>query len=272
MPALADRLASLLPPRVPREERERFAEGLHAFGAPAMGIAAWGLVTGVAMARSGLTVPQALGMSLLVFAGSAQLASLPLIAAGLPVWTVLLTATVVNLRFVIFSAGIQPHFKALRLPRRLGLGYLNGDLNFVLFSRRYPELAPAPGQQGFFLGVSAANWVAWQVASVGGILLGSRIPEAWGVGFAGTLALVAVLVPLAAGRSAAAAVAVGAVVACLAFRLPWRLNLVAAVAAAVATGMALDEVSSRRRRAADALAAVEARERRELLDGEEMPE
>ena len=48
------------------------------------GIGAWGMVVGIAMVKSGLSVPQALGMTLLVFAGSAQLASLPLIAAQAP--------------------------------------------------------------------------------------------------------------------------------------------------------------------------------------------
>ena len=68
------------------------------------GLAAWGLVTGVAMVRSGLDPWLALLMSLTVYAGSSQLASLPLIAAGAPIWVVLLTGFVVNLRFVIYSA------------------------------------------------------------------------------------------------------------------------------------------------------------------------
>src|SRR5471030_2180444 len=54
-------------------------------GVPTLfGIGAWGLVVGVAMVKTGLTVTQALGMTLLVFAGSAQLASLPLILAHAP--------------------------------------------------------------------------------------------------------------------------------------------------------------------------------------------
>jgi predicted branched-subunit amino acid permease len=49
---------------------------------PSVGIAAWGLVTGVAMVKSGLSIPVAVLMSLLVFAGSAQLAVIPLLAAA----------------------------------------------------------------------------------------------------------------------------------------------------------------------------------------------
>jgi predicted branched-subunit amino acid permease len=64
--------------------REGFQTGLPTL----FGIGAWGMVVGVAMVKSGLTVPQACGMTLVVFAGSAQLASLPLIAAGAPIWVI----------------------------------------------------------------------------------------------------------------------------------------------------------------------------------------
>ena len=52
----------------------------------APGIGAWGLVTGIAMVKGGLSVPLAVLMSLTVYAGSAQLASLPLMAAAAPMW------------------------------------------------------------------------------------------------------------------------------------------------------------------------------------------
>ena len=42
----------------------------------AIGVAAWGLVAGVAMAKSGMGVPLAILMSIVVYAGSAQIANL----------------------------------------------------------------------------------------------------------------------------------------------------------------------------------------------------
>ena len=78
----------------------------------ALGVGAWGLVTGVAMIKTGLPVPLAVLMTLVVFAGSAQLAALPLIVAGAPIWVVWATAACVNLRFLIFSAGWRPYFGA----------------------------------------------------------------------------------------------------------------------------------------------------------------
>jgi uncharacterized membrane protein len=118
----------------------------------ALGIAAWGLVTGVAMINSGIGLPLALMMSLLVFAGSAQLATVALIASGAPLWVVWATAICVNLRFVIFSASGGPISHVYPLAQRARLSYFTADLNYVLFMRRFPQPRPAPGTAAVFLG------------------------------------------------------------------------------------------------------------------------
>lgn len=76
----------------PRSSTERlaFQNGVNDLMPAAPGIMAWGLATGVAMVKSGLTITQALGMTFAVFAGSAQLAALPLMTAAAPVWVFLL--------------------------------------------------------------------------------------------------------------------------------------------------------------------------------------
>ena len=69
-----------------------FREGVIAQFAIAPGIAAWGLMTGVAMVKLGLGVSASLVMTLVVFAGSAQLAAIPPLLGGAPMWVVLVTA------------------------------------------------------------------------------------------------------------------------------------------------------------------------------------
>jgi predicted branched-subunit amino acid permease len=208
----------------------------------ALGIGAWGLVTGVAMVKSGLPWPLAVLMSLIVFAGSAQLASLPLIAGGAPIWVVWATAACVNLRFVIFSAGWRPYFGHLPLRRRLWPMYFTADLNYVMFMRRFPEPRPEPAQLPYFWGGVVINWVAWQVLSMLGIVLADRIPTQWGLGFAGTLALLGLTGSLLSDRATWLAAAVAACAAIAAYSLPLKLNIVVAIAAAVAVGILLDHV------------------------------
>ena len=110
-----------------------------------LGIAAWGLVTGVAMVKGGLSVPLALLMTFTVFAGSAQLAVVPLMAAGAPTGWCGRRRFCVNLRFVIFSAQWRPFFQRFPLAQRLALGYFCGDLNYVLFMHRHRQ--PEPGSR-----------------------------------------------------------------------------------------------------------------------------
>ena len=210
-----------------------------------LGIAAWGLVTGVAMAKSGLALPLAVAMSLLVFAGSAQLAALPLIVAGAPIWMVWAIALCVNLRFVVFSALWRPYFAHLPRGRRMCLGYFTADLNYVVFMTRFPQPRPAPEQLPYFWGGVACNWTAWQVPAMFGIFLADAVPVHWGFGFAGTLALLGVGASLITGRGTAVAGGVAACAAVAAFALPYKLNIVVAIAAAVAMGLLIDHTRPR---------------------------
>lgn len=217
-----------------------FARGLRETVAPSLGIAAWGLVTGVAMVKSGLSLPLATLMTMLVYAGSAQLAALPLLVAGAPLWVLWAAAFCVNLRFVIYSAHWQKYFGHRPRWQRVVLGYFAVDLSYVLFVRRFPEPRPSPEQWPYFWGGVAWNWISWQGASLLGIFLAERVPTEWGLGFAGVLALLGLTYSMLSGTKTwiAAGVAAGAAVA--AFAMPLKLNIVVGIAAGVALGLLLD--------------------------------
>lgn len=217
-----------------------YRRGAREMAAPVLGMAAWGLVTGVAMVKSGLTVAQALAMTLFVFAGSAQLASLPLIAAGAPLWVLLLTAFCVNLRFVIFSAQWQPYFGHLPLRQRLLMMYVAGDVTYVNFLRRYPEARAQPGQVEYYWGAVHVNWLGWQSASVLGVLAADAVPTHWGLGFAGVLALLGLAYSLMNERVLLWVALVAGAVSIASYHLPLRLNIVCAIAVAGALGWWLD--------------------------------
>lgn len=217
------------------------------FGA-SLGMAAWGLVTGMAMIKGGLGLPLSLMMTFVVYAGSAQLATLPLVVASAPLWLIWATAFCVNLRFVIFSAQWRPFVMHLPLWKRLWQGYLTTDMTHVLCMRRF-EAAVDPqalsdearrGQSAFFWGSTITNWLAWQTASLLGICLAEFIPEAWGIGFAGTLALLGVAASLVTDRITVTAAVVAGAASVAAFALPMKLNIVLAIACAVAVGVMWD--------------------------------
>lgn len=216
-----------------------FRNGIADMAGTGVGIGAWGLVTGVAMVKGGLSVPMALAMTLLVYAGSAQLSVMPLLGVGAPLWVVFLTATCVNLRFVILSALWRPYFASLSLRHRLSLGYFSGDVMFVAFLRRYPQPQSGSTQEqvAYFWGTAFTNWMAWQIPSITGIFLANEIPLSWGLGFAGVLALLGILLSMLSDRATWLSMGVAASAAVAAFALPLRLNILVAIAAAVAVGL-----------------------------------
>jgi predicted branched-subunit amino acid permease len=201
---------------------------------------AWGLVTGVAMAKSGLATAEALLLTFSAYAGSAQLAALPLIAAQAPLWLIMLTAIVVNLRFVVYSVVTRPYFARESAWRRLWLGYMVGDVMFVKFVTRTQRRPDDPQAIAYYLGGACCNWLIWQIASVVGILAAGSIPAAWGLELAGTLALIALVMPLCMQRPALAGVAAAATVASLAHTLPLKLGMLLGILCGIGVALAVD--------------------------------
>lgn len=217
--------------------RPMFREGAVEAIPMAIGIAAWGLVAGVAMVKSGMGVPLAVLMSIVVYAGSAQIAALPLIAAGAPIWVVWVTTLCVSLRFIAFSFYYRPYFAHLPRRRRIALSFLMGDSTFALFSRRFPDVVPGDNHEDYFLGGALVTFAVWQISIITGILAGHSIPTSWGIGFAGTMALLALTCTQLRNPITWIAAVVAACAAVAAYALPLKLNIVVAIAAAVAIGV-----------------------------------
>jgi predicted branched-subunit amino acid permease len=222
-----------------------FREAAREMAPMATGIAAWGLMTGVAMVKSGMSVLEALAMTFLVYAGSSQLAAIPLIVAAAPAWVILATGFCVNLRFVVFSLHLRPYLMHQSRWRRMVNGYLTADLSYALFTRRFAKpgetAAEQREQEAFLSGNYFVTWSAWMLSSVVGIGLGNLIPTAWGLGFAGVLCLIGILCSLATTplRQLSALIAGAAAVA--AYALPLKLNIVVAIAVAVGASFWLEK-------------------------------
>ncbi|MES2787915.1 MAG: AzlC family ABC transporter permease [Pseudomonadota bacterium] len=215
----------------------------------ATGIAAWGLMTGVAMVKSGMSVIEALAMTFLVYAGSSQLAAIPLIVAGAPMWVILATGFCVNLRFVVFSLHLRPYLMHMPRWRRMTNGFLTADMTYAMFTRRFA--APPQGhlqqreQEAYLSGNYFVTWTSWMASSVIGILLGNLIPSAWGLGFAGVLCLVGILCSLANTRLRKLSALIAGAAAVAAYSLPLKLNIVAAIAVAVFVSFWLEKKAPR---------------------------
>ena len=221
------------------EKKRAIREGLIAVRPALIATFTWGLVTGVAMVKSGLTESAAVAMTLLVYAGSAQLTSLPLIAGGAPLWLIFTAGCIVNLRFLIFSAALHPYFRSLPWFKRITYGYFTTDMSFVLFMPRFGEASERGTyfQRWFFLSTIIPGWLTWQSSSLIGIALGALVPSEWGLDFAAVLALMAITIPLANSRPMLVSMLAAGLTAWVAQPLPLRLGLLAAVVVGIVAGI-----------------------------------
>ena len=213
-----------------------------------MSILPFGLVCGAAASNAGLTTGQSLAMSWVIFAGSAQIASTQLFAGGAPLLVILATATIINLRFLMYGASLSQHFGGLSRRWQAAIAYLLTDQAFALTVVRRSARPEQPHLHWFYLGLAGATWVCWQLATIAGILLGSLVPPSWSLDFIDfivPLTFIAMLVPLLATRALVFAAATGGSAAVL-LALPLQLNLIAAALLGVAAGMAAEKLGGGR--------------------------
>ena len=97
-----------------------------------LGVVPFALIAGISAINAGFTKAEAIGMSYIVFAGAAQLATVDLVSQNSPTIAILLTALVINLRFCMYSASLAPHFSGLPLSLRGVLAYLLTDQAYAI--------------------------------------------------------------------------------------------------------------------------------------------
>jgi len=218
-------------------DRSTYAAGARAVLPILLGVAPFGLITGVAMVAGGITPWAAIAMSLLVFAGASMLAATQLLGTAAPVALIVLTVLFINLRFMMYSASLRPHLGGLPLRWRLLAACVLADNPYALSVARFTERPEMPGKLWFFLGASTTVWLVWQIALAAGALAGSGLPAAWRLEFAAPLAFIAMSVPLLRDRAMVAAALVAGTVVVLLHAMPLRLGLVFAALAGIGAGM-----------------------------------
>ena len=209
-------------------------------------------MTGVAMVNAGMSAAESVAMTLLVYAGSSQLAAIPLLVAGAPMWVIWATGFCVNLRFVVFSLHLRDYLIHMPRWRRLVNGFLTADMSYALFTARHPQPAQDEdgriAQEAYLVGNYAITWVAWIFPSLLGVALGNLVPAQWGLGFTGVLCLLGVMCSLANTPLRILAAVVAGVAAVAAYATPFKLDVVAAIAIAVLAAFWLETRRSSRPR------------------------
>jgi 4-azaleucine resistance transporter AzlC len=190
-----------------------------------------GIPYGLIARQSGLSIGEASGLSVIVFAGAAQFAMVDLLRGGADGPVIVLTVLLVNARHLLMATALRPFVGAASPPRRLALAYVLTDEAFAMgigwFRRGHRDLT----YYGVF---AAALWCCWNAGTLLGATFGADIqnPQRFGVDFAITASFVAIVVIGIRHRA-------DAVVAVVAVLVAGGLRLAGASAGAVVVAGAL---------------------------------
>lgn len=208
-----------------------------------VGVVPFGMIYGVLALQAGLPVGAAQAMSAVVFAGSSQFVAVKLLGSGSPVWVVVLTIFVVNLRHALYSASVSPYLAHLGAKWKGLLAYLLTDEAYAVSITRFATGTPARDvyRHWYLLGAGLALWMSWQASTAAGIFLGAQVPASWSLDFTLALTFIALLVPNLKDRAGTIAALAAGVTALICMGLPYKLGLVAAAVVGIGAGVLSDK-------------------------------
>jgi len=179
----------------------------------ALTAAAFGVVYGLAARNAGLSLAEAIAMSVFVFAGASQFAALGLIAQAAPWPAIIVLTAVLNARHLLYSAALLPWLRPRGAAERAVMAHLLTDEAFALSLHHFQRLGRTD-VRGYWL-AAGLIFVPWNVATIVGLLGGQVIPDPrrFGVDVIFPAAMAALAVLLVHGRRDLVAAVVGVVVA-----------------------------------------------------------
>lgn len=151
--------------------RDDFLAGARDASGMFFGAAMFGLLFGSAATAAGLDILQAMSMSALIFAGTAQFATLALWGEQLPLAAMAISAAMVTSRLALMGLSLAPSVREMPWPLRPVAAFLINDPAWALtLQGRYQSSRAA-----YFFGVSAPMYAIWVGASAVGVIVAGLV-------------------------------------------------------------------------------------------------
>ncbi len=139
-----------------------------------LGYVAIGFAFGVLSQKSGLAWFNTLALSIIVYAGSAQLIAVGLFAAGVAPVSIVVTTFIVNLRHLLLSAALSPYLRGWRKRELAFFAYELTDESFAVHAAQFVTGAWSKAE-AFATNITAQ--VSWVAGTVLGIIAGGLIGD-----------------------------------------------------------------------------------------------
>ncbi len=198
----------------------------------------YGISFGALSVVAGLSVPQTMALSLLMFSGGSQFAFIGVVAAGGAAGAAVATAALLGVRNALYGPLVAPRL-AVHGARRLLAAQLTIDESTAV---AVTQSDPAASRAGFWW-TGAGVFTLWNAFTLAGALLGDAAgdPRRYGLDAAAAAAFLALVWPRLSGPGAARARLVAAVAVAVALTttpvLPAGLPVLLAAVAAIVVGV-----------------------------------
>lgn len=216
-------------------------KGIRAFMPLLVGVIPFGLITGIAVSQTNISPLDGILMSFLVYSGAALLVALQLIQSGTPALITIFSALMVNLRFVMYSASLAPHFKNLSPKWKILLSYLLSDQAYAVSISHLEEPSNQKTGHWYFLGAAIAMWLIWQSSLFLGMVVGVNLPTNWSLDFTVPLTFLALAVPAIKDKPSLISAFSAGLATILMSGLPFKIGVVIAAIIGIGIGAIVDE-------------------------------
>lgn len=154
----------------------------------------WGILAGSMAVEAGLTLPESIAMSALVYAGAAQLVSLTMVKSGVGLATILISIFFITLQHLLYGLTLRENVSGLRAKERVSIGFLLTDELFALTGHQTKKQFNVP----YGLGAGFSFYLFWNAFSLIGIMVASSVPDLakFHLDFSIVATFIAIVVPM----------------------------------------------------------------------------
>lgn len=200
-------------------KKEDFCKGL-IDGIPiCLGYLSVAFAFGIFAVESGLTVMEALLISMTCVTSAGQLAAVPIIASAGGVLELAISQLVINMRYALMSISLSQKLDAqVSLANRFAIAFINTDEVFAVASSQKGSIS-----KWYMYGLMLTPWLGWSsgtlIGGVAGNVLPAIVASSLGVAIYGMF--IAIVVPEAKkSRPTAVCVAIAVALSCVFYYVP----------------------------------------------------
>lgn len=161
-------------PLTPPAGRSVLREAVSRVAPIAMGYVPVGMAYGVLAGKAGLGAVNVLAMSLLVYAGSAQLVAVGFFAAGASALSIVATTFVVNLRHLLFATALAPSLAGWSKRGLAAFAFELTDETFALHAARFGR---GDRDRALTMGINILAQASWVAGTALGLFVGDILGD-----------------------------------------------------------------------------------------------